>query len=99
MNEFERVLFVRLFITRTFLTANEAETTASTITKEQLGQRLALLKPSSSSSTASVSLAHKSNEINAFSYGLGIYAPWIIDSRGSNHDGLLRFVETILTLS
>ena len=70
---------------RAFLTANEAETTASTITKEQLEQLLILLKSNPSSSTPNVSVAHTGNEINAFSCGFGISAPWIIDSGASDH--------------
>ncbi|KAG6521029.1 hypothetical protein ZIOFF_018095 [Zingiber officinale] len=70
---------------RIFPTANEAMTTASTITKEHLEQLLALLTSNPSSSTPNVSVAHTGNEIIAFPCGFGISAPWIIDSGASDH--------------
>ncbi|XP_073041799.1 uncharacterized protein [Primulina eburnea] len=70
---------------RAFPNANEAETTASTINKEQLEQLLALVKSNPSSSAPSVSMAHTGSEINAFSCGFGISTPWIIDSGESDH--------------
>ncbi|XP_073272345.1 uncharacterized protein [Primulina huaijiensis] len=48
---------------RAFPTANEAETAASTITKEQLEQLLALIKSNPSSSAPSVSVAHTEPEL------------------------------------
>ncbi|KAG6492095.1 hypothetical protein ZIOFF_047045 [Zingiber officinale] len=70
---------------RIFPTANEAMTTASTITKEHLEQLLALLTSNPSSSTPNVSVAHTGNEIIAFPCGFGISAPWIIDFGASAH--------------
>ncbi|KAG6477180.1 hypothetical protein ZIOFF_066432 [Zingiber officinale] len=70
---------------RIFPTANEAMTTASTITKEHLEQLLALLASNPSSNTPNVSVAHTGNEIIVFSCGFGISAPWIIDFGASDH--------------
>ena len=69
---------------RSFPTANEAE--ASPFTKEQIVHLLMLLKSGSSSSDSpNASMAHIGNKSKALSCCINSSAPWIIDSRASDH--------------
>ncbi|KAG6514544.1 hypothetical protein ZIOFF_024907 [Zingiber officinale] len=73
---------------RIFPTANEAMTTANTITKEHLEQLLALLTSNPSSSTPNVSVAHTASDHMANSLKLlKLYSPYLENKKVKIADG------------